>query len=394
LEKFQMKKTLVAVAALSAVSAFAQSSMSFTGLFDRGYLLTGNSGYGGQSTKSVGSNSGTTRFEVRGTEDLGGGMKANFFIETDWNSKGGTTDSSSAVTALGTFANSENWVNIETAGGTLKLGAPNNELFVAVAAVGQPGFSTGVGSIYSSNFSIQNGIGTGNAAGTGSSPTYVANATTAANVGARNVRQDNTIKYESPSFSGLKFAIGWSPKNDYVSTAADGTATKKGNVGTTEYGIRYTNGPVDVMYAAVTYDVGTQVVASTATPYYTIVNTLAGQSQNNTYLGANYMAMPGLKVFLGLGTSKTSDGSTVNTSSTNYGVSYTQGQVDFMYNFAKVDDKATANQDRKLTGLGANYNLSKMTYLYYRYDKINYNTVTSLISGDQTRNAVGFAVKF
>jgi len=254
--------------------------------------------------------------------------------------------------------------------------------------------TTGTGSAKPYVATAQNGIGTGNAAGTGSSPTYVANATTAANVGARNVRQDNTIKYESPSFSGLKFAFGWSPKNDYISTDAAGTATKKGNVGTTEYGIRYTNGPVDVMYAAVTYDVGSQVVASTATPYYTIVNTLAGQSQNNTYFGGNFMAMPGLKVFLGLGTSKTSDGSTVNTSSTNYGVSYTQGQVDFMYNFAKVDDKATANQDRKLTGLGANYNLSKMTYLYYRYDKINYNTVTSLVSGDQTRNAVGFAVKF
>ena len=382
------------------MSAFAQSSVSFTGLVDRGYLLTSNSGYSA-STKGLGSNSGTTRFEIRGTEDLGGGNKAGFFVETDWNTAAGTSSTSSTVTALGGFANSESWLSFETGNGTLKLGAPNNELFVAATGVAQPAFSTGVGSIYSSAFSLHNGIGTGNATGSGSTPTYVANANTAANVGARNVRQDNTIKYTSPIMSGLQVAIGWAPKNDYLSTAQNGDTTAKGNVGTTEYGIRYTNGPLDAMYAAVTYDVGAYATGTTGgantavtDPLLLIKTNLAGQTQNNSLLAANYAVLPTVKIHFGLGTSKSSDGSKVNTGSTNYGASYTTGPIDLMYNFAKVDDKTTANIDRKITGLGANYNFSKMTYAYYRFDKINYSTNAAGASTDQTRNAVGVAIKF
>lgn len=386
------------MATLASVSAFAQSSMSFTGLFDRGYLATQNSAYSG-STRGLSSASGTTRFEVRGTEDLGGGNKANFFIETDWNPLAGGTPTaagSTSITALGGFANSESWLSFQTGSGTLKLGAPNNEIFALVVGVGQPGFSTGVGSIYSSNFSIANGIGTGSAAGNGGTATYVANTSAAINTGARNVRQDNTIKFESTVYNGFSAAVEYAPKNDYVSTTAAGVTSAKGNVGAMGYGLKYTNGPLNVGYASLAYDVGAYATGTTAItePTLAIKTALANQTQTNTYLAANYQVLPALKLTIGLGTNKSTDGTTVNSSSTNYGAQYTMGLIDLMYQFAKKDDKSTANQDQKMTALGANYNFSKMTYGYYRYDKINYSMNAALVGADQTRNAIGFAVKF
>ena len=393
-----MKKTLVALAALSAVSAYAQSSMSFTGLFDRGYLLVSNSGNSGV-VKTVASNSGTTRFEVRGTEDLGAGMKANFFIETDWNPIASATATSSTVTTLGGFANSEAWVNLQTTNGTIKLGAPNNETYVAAASVAQPGFSSGIGSIYSSNFSLHNGAGTGNATGSGSTLTWVNNDGATGGSGARTVRQDNTIKFESNSMDGFKFAIGWAPKNDYVANKVGASTANvtTGNAGTLEYGLRYTNGPLDAMYAATTYDIGTYTNVTSGTniaaPALATKTALGGQTLTHAVTAANYQILPQLKINIGLFSSKSSS-DTVNSSGLSYGATYVAGNTDLMVNYAKLDDKTSLNNDRKLFGLGANYNLSKTIYLYYRYDKINYSTAVAVTGSDQTRNALGFAVKF
>jgi len=82
-----MKKTLVALAAVAATSAFAQSSVTLYGLFDVSYGVTKTSAtaWGTQPTrKTTGLQEGTTagnRLGFRGTEDLGGGMKAGFVAE-------------------------------------------------------------------------------------------------------------------------------------------------------------------------------------------------------------------------------------------------------------------------------------------------------------------------
>lgn len=84
-----MKKTLVALAALAAVSAYAQSSVTLYGVIDIGYGshkttgVNGTTGAAGQIKSSGimdGANAGS-RIGFRGTEDLGGGLKANFVIE-------------------------------------------------------------------------------------------------------------------------------------------------------------------------------------------------------------------------------------------------------------------------------------------------------------------------
>lgn len=83
-----MKKTLVALAAMASMSAFAQSSVTLFGLADvyfgsvkseTGVPLGGTS----QTVLNSGGQNGS-RWGMRGTEDLGGGLKANFVLESGY----------------------------------------------------------------------------------------------------------------------------------------------------------------------------------------------------------------------------------------------------------------------------------------------------------------------
>jgi predicted porin len=230
---------------------------------------------------------------------------------------------------------------------------------------------------------------------TGGSLTMVANSAT--NAGTRSVRQDNTIKYTSPVMSGFQVGLAYNPKNDY--TTAAGATAAAGNSGSTEYSLRYTQGPVDVMYANIGYDISTNGTTAAVAPYvnaYTaVVAALSGQKLTNTILAGNYAINGNLKAYMGLGSSQSSDGTAVNSSSANYGVSYKMGQTDLMIQQAKVTDKLAAGFSRKMTALGANYNLSKMTYVYYRYDNLNYDVNHAATAGSaEKRSAFGLAVKF
>ena len=86
-----MKKTLVALAALAVVgAAFAQSTVTMYGVADLSVAKrTGvDAGVSGNGLL----NNGNSRLGVRGTEDLGGGLKASFNFEQSVNAENGLTD--------------------------------------------------------------------------------------------------------------------------------------------------------------------------------------------------------------------------------------------------------------------------------------------------------------
>jgi predicted porin len=85
-----MKKTLIALAALAATGAFAQSSVTIYGQVDLGVATVKDSFAAGvldanaHDFNQTGVTSGkqyTSRIGFKGTEDLGGGLKANFALE-------------------------------------------------------------------------------------------------------------------------------------------------------------------------------------------------------------------------------------------------------------------------------------------------------------------------
>lgn len=107
-----MKKTLLALAAIAASSAsFAQSSVTLYGVVDASV----ESVRGDKTVTRVSSdNLSSSRLGFKGTEDLGGGLKANFVLESALKVDAGTADS--------TFWSRAAWVGVAGGFGDLRLG--------------------------------------------------------------------------------------------------------------------------------------------------------------------------------------------------------------------------------------------------------------------------------
>ena len=71
------------------------------------------------------------------------------------------------------------------------------------------------------------------------------------------------------------------------------------------------------------------------------------------------------------------------------------GQFDFMLVTSATDDKGSTNFDKKMTGMGLNYNLSKQTRLYYRASNNNYGTNVAATAGSSVKvTAFGISKSF
>ena len=365
------------------------------GYFDRGYTVTNNNN-DTKDLKSISSSAGTTTFGIKVREDLGGGFSVGGSVNTDWSDVGGATQANGVASAQTSgFANSQSFVDVTGSFGVVRLGTPNNFTLTNATAVAAPAFSTAIGSTYSSAFSIANGLGTG-VSGFGGTVRETLNTSTAGNTGARAIRIANTIQYSSPAFSGFSAHLGYTPKNNNVTTLSGLGNT----VGVTEAALRYTNGPIDAMLSSIKYSVGTN---GTTQDYYdasTVNGTASSKSlvgdQSNTQnlLGVTYAALPNLKLHGGLGTFSSSNDLYKGTSA-QIGATYSMNAWEFLGQMAKVNDKSAANIDCKMVGLGVNYNLSKTARIYARYDSIDWaSNQTESAGSKQSRYAVGVSKSF
>lgn len=192
-----MKKSLVALAVLGAFAgtASAQSSVTIYGVLDLGIQKSNNTGAGfapnpgapGNSAYNI-AQSTTSRLGFRGTEDLGGGMSAQFQIEHRLNPDTG------AQQVAGSFWNGRSFVQLTTAGvGAVYLGREYNPAFW-VQLKSDPFGNDGVGqssasATYAGYFSPDQPVN--------GTPTTPFNNT------AASARTSNTIGFKSANFSGL-----------------------------------------------------------------------------------------------------------------------------------------------------------------------------------------------
>lgn len=206
-----MKKlTLVAGAVLglvSATSAMAQSSVTLYGIVDAAVSYTSKQ-VGGSKTAIDAGQLATSRWGMRGTEDLGGGLKANFTLESTI-----ANDTGAAPGAFGTPAQSSLFdraaiVGVSGGFGAVTLGRQNILAVDAVGAVDPIGFSQPGINPNVAFSSLNNGLVT--AYGT--------------NGGQTALRQNNSIRYALPTMSGFNGAAmygfgeqaGNSSANTYV----------------------------------------------------------------------------------------------------------------------------------------------------------------------------------
>ncbi len=117
-----MKKALIisAIAATVAAPAFAQSSVT---LYGRLNVTVESQKVGTTTNKGVFNNA--SRFGFKGTEDLGGGLKAGFQLESGFNPANGQ--------AAGSFWGRQAEVNLGGAFGTVRLGQFTPESYFATA---------------------------------------------------------------------------------------------------------------------------------------------------------------------------------------------------------------------------------------------------------------------
>jgi predicted porin len=311
-----MKKTLIAVAALAATTAFAQN-VTVIGTVDATYRSTtldyGNGTSGGQT--AIGQNgSGTTNFTLIGTEDLGGGLKAIFNSEFDF-------DSSNKATQ-GPIGGGQLFVGLEGAFGSIKAGMPNSPTLTVQGS--RSAFGTKDGG--------RVGIATSALPATSSGASVMGQSVT---------RTAGSLLYTTPNFSGFTAQLDYAP-----GTKAEPTTTEAG--ATTDLGVFYANGPIA---AGVTrYTVAAAVASELAmTSYYGSYDfkvaklTVGGHSRKQESAGVEDTGI-GAAVDVPL-----SPALTLNT------------------HFVKVDDKAVADVDTTMMAVGLNYALSKRTSTYVRY---------------------------
>ena len=317
-----MKKSLIALAVLAASgAAMAQSSVTMFGVVDTGVAYLKGTGDG--STKNYGLSTGgnaSSRLGFRGVEDLGGGLKAGFWLESGFNSDTGNGAAAGASGNGLEFAR-RSTVSLMGNFGEVRLGRDETAAYNKLSAY--------------SNFSV---IGVGGFRGWNST------------VGD-GIRQNNMIAYFTPNFSGftagVNYAFGESTQGGAYNRYVGGFAA-------------YNNGPLSVTIGADHKNGASLAQAGFA------------NSTVETYgLGASYDF--GVAKVNGLVLQAKEKGQAVNTKQTSYalGVSAPVGGVgEVKAQYALYDGKngaAQGNGKAHQLSLGYVHNLSKRTALYGTY---------------------------
>jgi len=373
-----MKKTLVALAALASVSAFAQTTVTLSGNMDvAGATISGTqTGQKGSSFTTTTGTSSTSVINLIAVEDLGGGRKItakygldprsltndtyavtnNAYQTTSYNPQGNT------VTGL---ARDEAFIGIEGSFGSLKLGAPNT-----------PGLDA-----HSASSPLGTGIGGGYGIASGSM--YQGVVTT---------RYSRSARYDSPVTNGLKVSLVYAPGNDESAVAGTGVAnyinrSTPNNRTVTELGLNYSNGPLNAQYVNIA-----TLAQTNPTGWYAVTGNSTGQTTAYGYvatkmnvLGANYnLGSTTLYYGYNNGDSNASTTALVKSVGNRLAVKQNLGQIDLTAQYTSIKTTTTANVSTtaKVAGLRADYNLSKTAITYLGYE--NWDTGTTVATTDTT----------
>jgi len=184
-----MKKTLVAVAAIFAVTG-AMADATIYGLIDQAYESTKTTAGTAAATKKTGIAStlnGGSQFGFKGSEDLGGGLTASFVMELGYE----TSD------AIGGMNNRQSFVGLAGGFGSVNIGRQYSNIFLAACGNDVSGCAAMVGVNY-----------------------------LVAADSANDVRRANAINYNLPSIiPGVTIQVGKS----YGEATTSPTSTNAGN---------------------------------------------------------------------------------------------------------------------------------------------------------------------
>lgn len=325
-----MKKSLLALAVLGAFAgaASAQSSVTLYGKIDLGGVLDSGAPGGAHSVRLSSGVSGGSRLGFKGSEDLGGGLRANFVAETGFCADS-TAVGNGFCTGSNTFMGRQAWVGLSGGFGALTLGRQYS-----------PGFI---------NLTTIDPFGTG----------YAGNSANLFNFAG--LRWNNSAIYSTPSFGGFQVTAGM----------ALGEQTGNWKAGRQEgFSGTYSAGPV---YAGVAYNQSQDAVGDTAL---------------KTWNAGGVFDAKVLKVHALYDNNK---GGTSGANNDDWllGVSVPMGQGTIMASAIRHNDKTALNHDATQIGAGYSYALSKRTSLYAAYAHISNKNGAAFTVGNATDAGTG-----
>jgi predicted porin len=284
------------------------------------------------STQGLSNNSqGTSQVTVLGSEDLGGGLKANFLLENDFDA---TKDATSNIGSKG----GEQFVGLSGGFGAVQFGAPNTP---SLDVSNRTPFGTKIGSGFA------NGGGTGTGKGTASYGVQ----------GLGHVRENNSVVYTAPTMAGFTAKVGYQFNADAQSGTNVATAVTRANA-RTDVGLSYVNGPLTAVFANYQQSnvyrqnhgyVSYQIGALKATYGFNRDNRLAAYTNTTPSIA--------------LGSNLAAGKLTGQNIAADYALA---SNINLLANVGKLNDKTTNNYDRKITAVGVKYTLSPRTSLYAR----------------------------
>jgi len=383
-----MKKTLIALAAVAATSAFAQSTVTIYGQADAAVtsIKSGTNSF----TGVLGAGRGSNFVGFMGTEDLGGGWNANFKIEAQYSLDNGVGSASSTNNqANGTVVTYQG----ATAGATLagspatraSLNGAQGLTFNRYSYAGLSNAAFGevrLGRDYTSTFNAVLGADTTGANGVQNTlfqTLYIGQANSHATVTSAS----NMIGYQTPNtLGGFGVKAQMFYGENQVGAEAQPTISKgKSGDGTSIHAF-YIQGPVALGYATQKTK-GTAIVGASNTVLNTATATIPGDYQVDALYGkydlgvvlltagqvTEKMITAGTAATTSTGTVAAVAGELKNVSNV-LGFSYPVNaalKINGTYITSKYTIAGATSSKASQLGLQALYSMSKRTDLYANY---------------------------
>jgi predicted porin len=343
---------------LAATGAFAQSSVTLYGIVDLGYQST-KATVGADTVKQAAMANGTqsgSRVGFKGTEDLGGGLKANFVIEA----------------------------GIKPDEGDMEFGKSNRQSYVGL----EGGFGTlNLGRQYTLHHSNQ---GAGDLFGNVSNAGYIGGLDSL-------VRASNAFTYTSPSFSGFTVAA----QMGLGETVTSATVTEKANE-LTAFRLAYANGPVAAGFAHETVKNATAAISEIKFAGLAVASDIDGLAVDKrvaSNLFASYDLGVAKVAFVNNNSKFTVDGDgSAKWKANTLTASVPMGAATLLAGFGNgkiTADGETDSIKAKAYQLGASYALSKRTnvFAFTGQTKLSYSA-DAAATGKVTQTTVGVRHSF
>lgn len=344
---FQRKWASAVVLTLLSGAAAAQSTVTIYGRLDTG-IVTGKFDSTGNRTLVQSGPYTASRLGFRGTEDLGGGLRASFGLEAG--------------------------LNIDTGTGGATGGGINFNRGSQVALASDNWGEFALGKMYMPTFWVYLGSDPGiGGLGLGSMGASIMQQHTAltGKTGWGGF-YDNTVRYRTPNMSGLKGEIAYSLGSENASNSA-----AKNDGKTAGLNVQYEQG---AMYLGGAYQKYTASIAGTTAGTY-----IGDVNQTTWMLAGRYKIAPAT-VGVNYGRTKNSTaclatgnavGCDMNTFAINSRFDLTgQSSMDLSWSQLKANSGSLSGAKANTLAIGYTYYLSKRTWVYGQAVKMNNNSLS------------------